>query len=129
MTALILSLFIELGGVNNYSVQYPKDNIYEEWANALYVDIGARLSYGIFYLDANTRTDMVQPSIVKFWPLEAGYGLGLGITTKNIDIGWRHYCFHPVIPYQYADAGRRPSFEGGGNTFFVKGKVTLQGGR
>jgi hypothetical protein len=34
-----------------------------------------------------------------FWPHTMLYNFGAGLRLGPIEIGWRHFCVHPVLPY------------------------------
>lgn len=34
-----------------------------------------------------------------FWPHTMLYNFGAGLRLGPIEVGWRHFCVHPVMPY------------------------------
>lgn len=62
-----------------------------------------------------------------FWPYRVGFNIEAGFRWSFLEIGWRHYCTHPVIPRFHVPIENR-RWEGGYEEIYIRleGKI---GGR
>ena len=64
---------------------------------------------------------------LSFWPDRAGFEVGAGLRWKILEIGFRHYCTHPIIP-RFSIPASNWRWEGGYEEIYLRleGKI---GGR
>jgi hypothetical protein len=85
-----------------------------------YTDFEAIVQMHGFYAGGGVRTDIWKwDKIDHFWPHSATYRFLVGFQWSNIDIGWRHFCTHPVIP-QLPIWNQSPIWESMYNEIFIK---------
>jgi hypothetical protein len=68
---------------------------------SFYVDMQAEaVAWGHLYLQGGMKAMMwSQADNWTFWPHTMLYNIGAGLRWGPLDLGWRHYCVHPVMPY------------------------------
>ena len=68
---------------------------------SFYVDMQAEgIAWKHLYLQGGMKAMMwSQPDDWTFWPHTMLYNIGAGLRWGPLDLGWRHYCVHPVTPY------------------------------
>jgi hypothetical protein len=71
--------------------------------------------------------DWPDGSGASFWPNRVGFNIEAGLRWGIAEIGWRHYCTHPVIPLFYVPIENR-RWEGSYEEIYIRleGKI---GGR
>ena len=100
MNWLILLYFIELGyapyyGTLNNSVQLQDENIF-------YINLDAEVvMLDYLFIGGSVKTYINnKPDDYKFMPFESDYMFRAGLRYKNIEAGFRHFCLHPVRPFE-----------------------------
>ena len=58
-----------------------------------------------------------------YHPFSAEYELNAGIRIDSLEIGLRHMCTHPVIPYQATVAPREIRYEGSYDEFYIRMQI------
>jgi len=103
MNWLILLYFIELG----YSPFYDSRNIFEEdntrirIENTYYITLDSEvvvLNY--LFIGGAVKTYILGSDNYNYFPFEADYLFKAGLRFKNLELGFRHFCLHPVRPYE-----------------------------
>jgi len=93
-------------------------------AYTLYTDIdgGAEL-FGHLFIGGGVRTSVwrLTDTGLTFWPFNAVYRFYAGARWGPLEVGWRHYCMHPVVPY-FGLLGEliEPVWEGALNEWYVR---------
>lgn len=59
-----------------------------------------------------------------FWPSEANLRAFAGLRFGIFDIGARHYCIHPIIPW-LTSFDYQPKWEAAHTEFFIRARGTL----
>lgn len=71
------------------------------------------LEYGVYYtqleaeaelwehlfISGSIRTYILPSGTVNFSPREVVYDFSIGMRWQPFEFGWRHRCFHPIMPY------------------------------
>ncbi len=103
MNWLILVYFIELG----YSPFYQSLNVMEESSrinaeNIYYITLDAEIVILDHSFIGGAVKTYFQDQIdsKSYYPFEADYLFKAGLRYKNIEVGFRHFCLHPVRPYE-----------------------------
>lgn len=122
MNWLILLYFIELG----YSPFYESANKFVDFSyikneNVYFItlDIEAELLKYIFIGGAVKTYFQDRINSKSYLPFEADYLFKAGLRYKNIELGFRHLCLHPVRPYEmyYQPQG---STDGAYEEFYIR---------
>ena len=123
MNWLILLYFIELG----YSPFYDSrnvseiDNIRIRNESVYYITLDSELIiFNNFFIGGAVKS-YIQNDIRNhsFVPFESDYLFRAGFRFKNIEMGFRHFCLHPVRPYEmyYQPQG---STDGSYEEFYIR---------
>ncbi len=101
MTWLILAAALELGWMplGDFLMHDPYQSI--RIAGTFYVDMEARATlFGFLFAGGEVKTFMWKMTDgYQFWPERMLYQFNAGLTWGPAELGWRHYCTHPVTPY------------------------------
>jgi len=103
MDWIVFLFALELGIVPTSGfVMYdtPSETVFEQ---AGYVQLETRIElFKYLFLGGSIRTYVWKDREgVSFWPWRDGYMFNAGLRYKQMELGFRHYCTHPVIPYRY----------------------------
>lgn len=92
-----------------FSIEFgflPIDNfeLHQTWKtenyNNYYMENTIELSiYDIFYLGGDTRITASNINIKNFYLSEIWFNFFLTLKFKGFEIGFRHFCEHPLMPY------------------------------
>lgn len=101
MTWLAFVFALELGLLPNYGfVMYQPDPEYVIDQHALYTDLEASVEAGGFYLGGAMRCYFwAHRNDYGFSPFQMTYRFDAGWRNDRLNIGFRHYCMHPVVPW------------------------------
>ncbi len=123
MNWLILLYFIELG----YSPFYDSrnvsamDNIRIRNESVYYITLDAEIVIlDHLFIGGAVKTYFQDDAIdYTFLPFEADYLFKAGIRLNNLELGFRHFCLHPVRPYEmyYQPQG---STDGSYEEFYIR---------
>ncbi len=123
MNWLILLYFIELG----YSPFYkslnvlPVDNKLIMNESVMYITLDAEIVFlGNLFIGGAVKTYFQDDATdYSYIPFEADYLFKAGYRYKNLELGFRHFCLHPVRPYEmyYPSQG---SNDGSYEEFYVR---------
>ena len=94
---------LELGFIPNSTfVMYetPSTILYKDQYG--YIDFEAEIILGdLFFIGGSIKTYIWRYGNFEFWPEKNGFLFETGFRYKLFELGFRHYCAHPVVPYQY----------------------------
>jgi hypothetical protein len=99
-----------------------------EPAGSFYTDLQAGVvAWNHFYITGGLKTyAWKQGTEWTFWPHSTLYDFGAGLLWGPVQVGWRHFCFHPVMPCSILyDAELKA--EGAWDEVFVKVNVKVGG--
>ena len=104
MNWIILSFIIEIGFMPMgdailYDSEY--NQIYYLQNLQFYTDFNTRLLlFNHVFIDGQLRTSMYKSrnSPITFGPVKSSYLVGLGLSFGILELGFRHYCTHPIVP-------------------------------
>jgi hypothetical protein len=104
MNWILLLFALELGYSPLYeslnSTPLGTENIRIE--NNIYITLETEIKIkNIFFIGGSVKT-YFNPMIKSktFWPFENNYMFKTGLRYKNLEIGFRHLCLHPVKPWE-----------------------------
>jgi len=102
MTWLLLVYALEIGymPIDNYAM-YDIEAPFLQQRKSFYTELESYIKIKkIFYIGGSIRTDMWSMNTERpnFFPHKAEYKLETGLKIKNINIGFKHVCLHPVMP-------------------------------
>ena len=105
MTWLAFVLAFEIGFLPMGFVEtYTSDNslLYDIKGSA-YVDFEVEaVFFDYFFIGGSSKIYMQKANVGKdFWPKNAEWGFALGARFDFVELGFRHYCMHPIIPWIY----------------------------
>lgn len=119
MNWLILLYFLELG----YSPFYGSLNTlpyeYTRNENVYYIHFDAEiLMFDHFFIGGSTKIFIQSvKDDYQFFPIENDFLFKAGFRFKNLEIGFRHQCNHPVMNYGVASNGKA---YGGFEEFYIR---------
>jgi hypothetical protein len=87
----------------------------------LYVDLDVELrAWDILFVGGNAKTYMTKYAEMKsFSPNTMEYAFTAGLRFGIVEVGFRHYCMHPVIPWIY-HIEVAPQWEGSYEELYLK---------
>jgi len=73
---------------------------------SFYFDLETELEYKNFFVGGGVKTFAGKSTRVRreFVPYKITYKFAAGYNFNNFQIGFRHYCIHPVVPYVTFDS-------------------------
>jgi hypothetical protein len=92
---------------------------------AEYIQAGINLEYNGFFMEGFYQSTFYYAGKANFCPDSDIYGIGGGFKKDHIEIGFKHVCTHPVIPYVYLYRDLTVNQEGAWNEVYIK--VQLEG--
>ena len=99
MTALLFLFFLEFGFLPSGTMVQYEQPAFVQFEGDLYTDLGALVSLYGFYIGGGVKTYMWRDKgELSFWPHLADYRFLAGFKYGIVEIGFRHYCIHPVVP-------------------------------
>jgi len=120
MSWLLLLFYIELGSVvDNEWVMYEAASDLHQ-SPQYYTELGARAEmFDHLFIEGMVKTRMYSRNDnYTYRPFTDEYTIGMGLMFGNIEVGFRHFCTHPVIPYiETVSPGIR--YEGGYEELYI----------
>ena len=103
MSWLVLIFALECGLIptdNFVMYQVPIERVYDQ---AFYIQMEAEVElFDLLFIGGTVRTYVWKKQEgISFWPWRDGYLFKVGLRKGPFELGFRHYCTHPVIPYRY----------------------------
>ena len=100
MNWLILLYFLELGYAPYYGSLNGSEKFQDQ--NIFYINVETEIVVlGRLFFGGTVKTYINdKPGDYKFSPFEADYLFKAGLRYKNIEVGFRHFCLHPVRPME-----------------------------
>lgn len=123
MNWLILLYFLELGYSPFYDSRNASeiDNIRIRNESIYYITLDAELIlFNHIFIGGAVKTYFQNDaSDYSYFPFESDYLFKAGFKYKNIEIGFKHFCLHPVRPYEmyYQPQG---STDGSYEEFYIR---------
>lgn len=123
MSWLALFFALELGIAPNIGVlQYqPEAAIASEWEVG-YTQLETELElFNLLFIGGGVRTYITPGSSGRtFTPNTTVYDFCTGLRRSPIEIGWRHRCFHPTVPYLPVFQQQITGLEGGYDEIYLR---------
>lgn len=105
MTWLTLFFALELGIIpQGYINTYYNETLAEMELNGTgYVDLETEiLLFNMLFVGGAVKTYIYSyQGSTSFSPVTAEYAFNVGFRFNPVEIGFRHYCTHPVVPWLY----------------------------
>lgn len=103
MTWLALAFALEVGLLPfDQTIMYqPPARSDEKWV--FYTTLEAELQFLDNHAFIGGRTEIREwkdLAAMGFWPERAGFAFNAGLRWGPVEIGFLHYCTHPVIPFE-----------------------------
>src|SRR4030042_1264571 len=134
MVAQILALIVQLEPgympLDTWRGYVPDSNLFVGVDLPLYANLGVEIEIaGLVFIGGSVRTEfsMKEFKVGSFSPHLMNYGFGVGIRpVEGIEIGFRHHCLHPIVPYMQ-DSGFHLTYEGAYEEIYIliKKKIPL----
>ncbi len=103
---------------------YIYNNSFEEFN--VYTNMNIDIRYNILFVKSNIKTYFTKmKKDISFRPENINYIINIGIIiSKNVKIGFRHSCYHPIMPYRNLYYTKK-ILEGGYQEIYIKigGKI------
>ena len=103
MDILILLFALELSGLAGKHVQYePSGFINEDLYNVstfLTFSVEALIYKHVFIRGYMKVLMYPLKDTLQFWPTALSSFFTAGVVFNGVEIGWRHICTHPIVPY------------------------------
>ena len=106
---MILAMALEVGWLPSGDFIMHEPTEYMEVAGTFYVDMEARATaFGFLFVGGEVKTFMwkYENGSYYFSPERMLYQFNAGLTWGSAELGWRHYCTHPMQPYLYEWKGQ-----------------------
>jgi len=133
MNWLVFVFALECGLLPNTGfAMYQPDLEYVVGAVGFYTDLSASVeSYG-FYVGGGMRNYFWKDREgISFWPYQMTFRFDAGWRNDFLDIGFRHYCMHPVVPFLELTGAPLCEWEGAYEELFIRvhGRLPLIKGK
>ena len=71
-------------------------------------------AFGLVFVGGGVKTMIFNhpDQGMSFFPYGANYNVNAGLRFRGIEVGWRHYCIHPVMPWVGLVRDYEPVWEG-----------------
>ncbi len=126
MNWLIFLFALELGWLpqGDFVMYYPSSYFAKVYpiSYSAYVDLEAEVVVlDTFFAGGAVRTSVWQrsPSALNFFPHKAVYSFFAGARLGMVEMGLRHYCIHPVIPF-FGLIDPKPIWEGAYEEIYLR---------
>lgn len=118
--------WIILGLLPFYSFFFYQNQIIKDPGNAQYLQMGINLEYkGLFIEGFYQNTFYSTNKDLSFCPDNDIYSFNIGYRKDYAEIGYRHVCSHPVIPYVFKYKDIKIFQEGAWDEIYIK--LSLEG--
>lgn len=128
MNWLVFVFALECGMLPNTSfIMYQPNPEYVMNEIGFYTDLSASVEVKGFYIGGGMHNYFWKTiKGISFWPYQMTFLFNAGWRNDYVDVGFRHYCMHPVIPYAGLVKPQQ-NWEGGYQELFIKfkGRLTL----
>jgi hypothetical protein len=106
---------------NNAWYLYEVNEWYEPDRVGYYTSLELGAQVGWFFAGGAIRTDILPNSLGNYDPHWATYDFSAGIRIREIEIGYRHRCTHPIQTYLTGQhLLQTPVVEGSYDEFYVR---------
>ncbi len=117
---ILLFFWLEFGIDSQNFLNYMENGLsfYEQ---NFYLTFDTKLVFGkIFFIEGQAKVNMKKfKNIIEFFPEQLVSVFGIGLQFKNITIGYRHLCSHPVKPYNNI-YNSIPKYEGAIDQVYIR---------
>jgi hypothetical protein len=108
MKWLTLAFALELGilPMSSWVMYDPPATVQEQ--PEFYQQFEARaILWDHLFLGGDVRIyDWMAKEEISFWPSRGAFTLNAGVAFGDIELGFRHYCTHPIVPYMPIQTGK-----------------------
>lgn len=129
MSWLVLVFALELGILPQTGfVMYQPNPAYVVDQVGFYTDLSATVEAYGFYAGGGMRCYFwIDRDTVSFWPEQMTFLFEAGWRTEGLNVGFRHYCMHPVVPYLALTGAPPQNWEGSYEEIYIRfdGRVPL----
>jgi len=122
MSWLVFVFALEVGLFpNNSFIMYQPNPAYVIDAVGFYTDLEASMeSYG-FYVGGGMRCYFWKDrDPLDFYPYQMTFSFDAGWRNEFFEIGFRHYCMHPVVPWLALTEAPECQWEGSYDEMFIR---------
>ena len=104
MNWLLLFFAFEMGALPSYELRSYEDldnTVIDNFSMYTQLEVEAVI-FDYFFVSGGIKTSVFpRGDRLGFVPYESDYIFGAGIRMENIEIGYRHLCIHPTLPYRW----------------------------
>jgi hypothetical protein len=121
MDWLVLVFALELGILPNnaWRIYDPPARVIEEPEFYQQLEARAILWDHVFAGGKMRIYDWMNAGSFGFWPNRGAFTFETGLTFRSLELGFRHYCTHPILPYlEYNPAA--VEWEGGYEEIYLR---------
>lgn len=126
---LMITLFFQGAYLPDYNLYYGiNENEYEklELDSAYYIQFGIDLYfYNLFFINGSINNLFhAKKNELRFYPDCDQYRIALGVRYKYIEIGYEHFCFHPIFPFSSnGQEENNAILEGGYDKYYINFEI------
>ena len=109
-------------------IQYePREADSLKWGVG-YTQLEAEIElFALLFAGASVRTYITPSGPLNFSPNTSVYDWRCGLRWKMLELGWRHRCFHPTIPYQPIFKQVVTGIEGAYDELYFRAEISTKG--
>ena len=123
LNSLEMSYKMEMSYLPNYGLKMYDSELRSRLVSdhSFYVNMETYVHMNWFYIGGGIKTHFWKDEYkdFSFFPDESFYKFELGATFDFVTIGYRHECFHPIVP-NYNDVDVKSNWEGYLNEIFIR---------
>jgi hypothetical protein len=122
MTWLVFVFALEAGILPNGGfVMYQPDPAYVVDAVGFYTDLSCSVESFGFYVGGGMRNYFWKDRDgMGFYPYQMTFRFDAGWRNEFLEVGFRHYCMHPVVPWLALTGAPECQWEGSYEELFVR---------
>jgi len=109
--------YLPKGVFKTYENEYLKDQLC--FNQVFYTRLESYFHLKSFYIGGEIETVVKKLKYgYTFFPEKSTYKMALGFDFDGVELGFRHYCIHPTIPYIHPDL--QPAWKGSYEEIFIR---------
>lgn len=116
MNWILLWFALEVGYMPQGDMLMYESPSFITTAGMFYTSLETRATLGrVIFLGGMAKTFVFSTEgSLSFWPERMLYGFEAGINLgPNLELGFRHFCTHPMFPYVWAGRSEDPTYANG----------------
>jgi hypothetical protein len=99
------------------------------YENMSYISFEARAEAGPLFVSGGTRSIQKQLHFNAYVPVMQRYDIGAGLKLGNFELGWSHWCEHPVMSQTTRNNGSVLPVDSSMDAFYFRAEFEIGGNR